>query len=291
MMLSLIMMNMDIMAATPISGGDSAVLEVSSYEVEEGSLNAGEQITLNLAIHNCSSVTTAQNCILTFSATDDTLYAVYGEDNQVYLGTLAPNATKEVSISLLVSESYNSEMAVLKLTFNYASSGNTLENAIVLNIPTYATGQLTSESVIVAGSATVGVNALVSVRCKNSGNTDITEAKLVFDGNVEDGCKEIILPTISAGKTCSQDFYVRFAESGIQTLGVAYEYTDSQGNSYTVDCGEYVVNVTNSTETMGSTNIVVQQSSSSTYVMQIVLLAAALVAAAAAVVIYFKRHN
>lgn len=291
MLCCLILMDGNVMAA-PVSSADSAVLEIDSYEVEEGILHAGEEVTLKLAVKNTSSLADAQNVIITYDAANDMLFPVYGEDNQVYLGTIAAGKTKEVSISLMVSKNYSADFAKLNVEFDYASAGTLVNNNVTLNIPTYVSGMLSSESVIVANNATVGTNSLVSIRCKNGGTTDISDVKLVITGNVDEESREITLPIIGAGKTCTQDYYVRFTESGIQTLQVAYEYMDAQGTVYTVDGGEYKVNVTTSPVSSESNVVMVGQTSGiSTIMMQIVLLFIAAVAIIITIVVFVRKRK
>lgn len=291
MLCCLIISNMHV-SAEPVKSVNSATLEVYSYEVEEGILSAGESITLNMKIRNNSTISEAGNIVMTYTAVNDALYPVYGEDNQIYIKNIEPGRNVEISIPLMVAKNYNAEFAKLNLEFDYASAESVINNKVAINIPTYASGQLASESVIVAGNATVGVNALVSVRYKNGGNTDIKDAKLVFAGSVEEDCREIELPVINAGKTYTQDYYVRFSESGIQKLQISYEYTDSQENQYTIDCGEYVVNVTTAPAPMGETDVIVEQSSGmSTIMVQMLLLLIAAVAVIITVVLYFRKRK
>ena len=229
--------------AAEMSSGNSAIVSIESYKVEEGSLNPGEEITINLKLKNNSTVTPAQNVMITFDSANYALIPVYGEGNQAFVDYIAPNDTVELSVKATVNTLYNADMAHLKCHFSYMSGTECLNNETTLFIPTYVSGNLISESVVVAENATVGVDTLVSVRYKNSSSTDITDAKLIIDGNINEESKEIELPIADAGKTYTDDYNVSFEKNGIQTLTIQYAYTDAQGNSYITDCGEYKVNV------------------------------------------------
>lgn len=230
--------------ATQMTSAESAVVDIETYEVEEGTLNAGEQITLNLKLKNNSEVTDAKNAVVTFESMDGALAPIYGDDNQIYVGTIPAGQTVNVMIEAVVNKQYKADATPLKCYFTYVSGASALNNTVVINIPTNVAGILQAESVVVAENATVGVNALVSVRCKNGGTTTITDAKLVVTGNVQEDNKEILLPAISEGKTIAEDYYVSFVESGIQNLQLELQYTDTKGKVCTIDCGEYKVNVT-----------------------------------------------
>ena len=74
--------------ATEIASADSAIISVEAYEIEEGALVAGEEVTINLTIKNNSTVTDAQNVMVTFDSANYALMPVYGEGNQVYIGRI-----------------------------------------------------------------------------------------------------------------------------------------------------------------------------------------------------------
>lgn len=291
LMLCTILASNGAVMAAPVTSANSAVVGIRSYEILEGSLNPGEEITLKIILENNSKVMAAENVVLTYKVEGDKIFPIYGEGNQVYVGNIEAAGAKEVELGLMVAKDYRADMVVMNIGMDYVSAGTIVTNDVTLNIPAYALGKLVSESVVVASNATVGVNALVSIRCKNEGTTDISDAKLIIDGNVEEESKEIPLPILSAGKTCTQDYYVRFAESGIQTIQLAYQYTDNQGAMYTVDCGEYKVNVTNAIDAAGNSTVVIEQmNSGSSIMLQFVLLIGAAVAIVAVSVMYIKKR-
>ena len=277
--------------AAPVTSASSAVVGIRSYEVLEGSLNPGEEITLKIVLENNSKVMAAENVVLTYEVEGNKMFPIYGEGNQVYVGNIEATGTKAVELSLMVAKDYRADMVIMNIGMDYVSAGTIVTNHVTLNIPAYGLGKLVSESVVVASNATVGVNSLVSIRCKNEGTTDISDAKLIIDGNVEEESKEIPLPILSAGKTCTQDYYVRFAESGIQNIQLTYQYTDNQGVMYTVDCGEYKVNVTNVVDEVGNNTVAVDQVNSGDSIMlQNILLAGAVIAIVVVSVMYIKKR-
>ena len=99
-----------------------------------------------------------------------------------------------------MNRAYNADAAQLKCYFSYASGSSSLNNTTTIIIPTYISGNLIADSTVVAGNATVGVNSLVSVKYKNASSVDITDAKIVIEGNIQEDSKEIELPTAAAGK-------------------------------------------------------------------------------------------
>ena len=277
--------------ATQLASAESAFVDIEAYEVEEGTLNAGEQITLNLKLKNNSEVTDAKNAVVTFESMDGALAPIYGDDNQIYIGTVPAGQTVNVMIEAVVNKQYKADATPLKCFFTYVSGASALNNTVVINIPTNVSGILQAESVIVAENATVGVNTLVSVRCKNGGTTTITDAKLVVTGNVQEDNKEILLPAISEGKTIAEDYYVSFVESGIQNLQLALQYTDAKGNVCTIDCGDYKVNVTSKTEGVKYDAVVEQVEGASTTVLKVILLGAVVCMIGGVTLGYWKKRR
>lgn len=277
--------------AAQLSSAESAVVDIETYEVEEGALNPGEQITLNLKVKNNSEITDAKNTVVTFESMDGALAPIYGDDNQIYIGTVPAGQTVSVMIEAVVSKQYKADATQLKCYFTYVSGATALNNTVVINIPTNVSGVLQAEAVNVAENATVGVNALVNVRCKNGGTVAISDAKLMVTGNVQEDNKEIQLPVIGEGKTIAEDYYVSFTESGIQSLQLELQYTDAKGNVCTVDCGEYKVNVTNKVSGTAYDAVVEQVEGTSPAVLKVILLGAVAFMAAGVTLGYFKKRR
>ena len=266
--------------ATEIASADSAIISVEAYEIEEGALVAGEEVTINLTIKNNSTVTDAQNVMVTFDSANYALMPVYGEGNQVYIGNIPAGVSKDITLRAAVNRAYNADAAQLKCYFSYASGSSSLNNTTTIIIPT-----------VVAGNATVGVNSLVSVKYKNASSVDITDAKLVIEGNIQEDSKEIELPTAAAGKTYTGDYYVNYLESGIQTLKIQYQYTDAQGNAFVTDCGEYKINVTNDVVEQTSNAVVSQETSGASRVVQLGMAGLLGIIIIIVVVLYIKKRK
>lgn len=277
--------------AAQMSSAESAVVNIESYEVEEGVLIPGEQVTLNLSLKNNSKTVPAENVVLTLESANYALLPIYGEDNQVYVGTIEAGGTKEVSVKATVNTQYNTDAAQLKIEFSYISGSTPLSNSTAIYIPTYASGNLIAESTVVSGNTTVGARTLVSVKYRNASTANIADIKLVIDGNIAEESKEIALPTASAGKSYMNDYYVTFTESGIQTLTIQYQYTDEQGNKYVTDCGSYKVNVTNEVASDSTATVVQEKSNAASMAVRFVLLTVVGVAVLAVIVIYLRKRR
>ena len=110
--------------ATELSSAESAVVDIESYQVIEGALNPGEQITLEIVVKNNSFVSDSQNTVMTLESINGTLAPVYGEDNQIYIGTIPANGTARVQVSAVVNKQYNADAAQMVCYFNYVSKSS-----------------------------------------------------------------------------------------------------------------------------------------------------------------------
>ena len=290
MMCILCVQNTDVYA-TQIASADSAVIDIETYEVVEGTLSAGGQITLKLRVKNNSEVSDAHNTVVTFESANGALAPVYGDDNQIFIGTVPAGQTMDVVVDAVVSTQYEADAVQMRCYFNYVSGVVALSNAVVINIPTNVSGNLTVDAINVAENATVGVNSLVSIRCKNNGTYAITDAKLVITGAVEEESKEIVLPTIGAGKTVAEDCYVRFAEPGVQDVKIEVRYTDSKENVCIIEGGNHKVKVTSNIDESGYDAVVEQVEGVGSMVKKIVLLGAAALMIMGVMVSYFKKRR
>ena len=129
------------------------------------------------------------------------------------------------------------------------------------------------------------------MKYKNASSVDITDAKLVIEGNIQEDSKEIELPTAAAGKTYTGDYYVNYLESGIQTLKIQYQYTDAQGNAFVTDCGEYKINVTNDVVEQTSNAVVSQETSGASRVVQLGMAGLLGIIIIIVVVLYIKKRK
>lgn len=277
--------------AAELASAESAVIDIETYEIAEGNLNPGEQVTLKLKVKNNSDISDAQNAVVTFEAINGALAPAYGDDNQIYIGTIPAGQTIEVVVDAVVNKQYNADAAQLKCYFSYISGTASLNNTVAINIPTNVSGNLIAESTVVAENATTGVNSLVSIRCKNAGTTAITDGKLIIKGNVKEENKAIALPSITAGKTIAEDYYVSFTEGGIQSLQLSYEYTDAKGNMCTIDCGEYKVNVTDNMSGTGNDAVVERVEGTGSFMLQIILLGAVALMGAGVIIGYMRGRR
>ncbi|MDC7280510.1 hypothetical protein NXH64_13490 [Butyrivibrio fibrisolvens] len=230
-------------ATEVIDGSAVAIIEIESYNVEGGMIEAGKNITVNLTLHNTSNSSNATSIIMTMSNATGSVLPAYGNSNQVYVGTISAGKKKEVSVPLTIGETYMGGAVDLSCQFDYLTSGARMNNVATIAIPVSGGSTLGVKSIDVNTHAIVNGKSLLSCSYINQSSSNITDAKLIIDGNVSSASKEISLDTVYAGKTYTQDFYVTFKEPGNQAINVTLQYTDVDGNLKTTDLGKFEVSV------------------------------------------------
>ena len=220
-----------------------AVVVLTGYDIEDGYLQAGHDVTINFDVENASKAVTVYSLVISVTSQSNMVYPAYGSDNQVYVGTLAPGENKTVSIDVAVNPTLTADMTDIECQFNYVSAGKQMSNKSVLVVPTTGARTIAVRSIDVSPIAKVNGKTLVSIGLVNNGTSNITDARLVIDGDVTEDSKSIPLDTLYFGKSLSEDYQITFMGLGEQKIGMKLEFTDVDGSNQTIDLGDFTVTV------------------------------------------------
>lgn len=227
------------------AGSDTPILQIESYSIDEGALTPGGTITVNLSVTNTSTSVKVTDAVLTMNVASGYVYPVYGEDNQIVLGSIPAGGTVDTSIQLNVSKYFKDEAVAVECDFTYLAAGNIAKNQVMLAIPSTTGYSLNISKVKVAERATVGAKSLINFEITNISANEIKNAVLLVSGNVAEETKRIEIGTISANKQYLKDYYVLFDSAGEQTIRLTLNYTDSNGAIISIDQGSYTVHIDN----------------------------------------------
>lgn len=229
--------------SAPVEGSVVAMIEVQEYSIDGGMIEAGKEITVNITLHNTSNNMTANSVMMTLSNSSGNIYPKYGTANQVYVGNITPNGTKTVSVPMTIGKSFNGSAVDLTCQFDFVSQNSRLSNTSTIVIPTSGGSTIGVKSIDVNSHAIVNGKSLLAFSYVNQSSSNITDAKLVIDGDVSSTSKEIKLDTVYAGKSYTNDYYVIFDKAGNQTISVSLIYTDVDGEQTVTDLGSFDVTV------------------------------------------------
>ncbi len=236
------------------AGSTAPIIEVQEYTIEGGMIEAGKEITVNLTLHNTAENMMAGSIMMTLSNSTGTIYPVYGNANQVYVGAIGADKTKTVSVPLSIGENFMGNAIDLVCQFDYETNGVGMQNVSTIVIPTTGGSTIGVKSVDVSSHAIVNGKSLLELSYINQSSSNITDAKLIIDGDVSKKSKEIKLDTVYAGKSYTQDYYLTFNKAGNQKINIVLQYTDIDGKEIVTDLGDFDVTVTRESTTVEKDN-------------------------------------
>ena len=264
----------------------SPIMLVTAIAINEGALTPGGTVTIKLAVTIKSTSIEAADAVLTMKSESGFVYPVYGDDNQIMLGTIKPGETINTSIQLNVSKYFRDEVVAVECDFTYFVNGEVANNQLMLAIPSTTGYSLNISSVKVAEKAFVGAKSLINFKITNISASEIMDAELLVSGNVEEESKTIKLGKITSNKQYLKDYYVAFTESGQQTITLTLNYTDSNGEYISIDQGSYTVNV----EPAKDSSYSVTKKTSPIVIVGYSLAGVACLAVLVIVILYIKKH-
>ncbi len=230
-------------------------LVVSSYSIEEGAAFPGETITIRLTLTNTNEYSIAYNILLSYTS-NNAIYPVYGESNQVYIEKLEMGDSTDIDLSLVIDPEYDSSAAQIYFSMGYSNiGGSTFSNSSSIFLPIQSIdeiGEITIDNVTLTNKVTYGDAAQLYIAYENTGNVDATNVLLTLSGNIAEDKKEIELADLKTGASNFLNYDVVFQDTGEQELSIALTFEDENGNKYSVDGGTYSANVTTASQSNSS---------------------------------------
>ncbi|WP_026522045.1 hypothetical protein [Butyrivibrio sp. VCB2001] len=221
----------------------NSVVEVESYSIENGHIEAGKVNDINIKLHNANTYTDANSVIITLTSNSEMIYPTYGNDNQYYIGKLSAGKSSEITVPMIANSVLSGDYIDLTCTIVYESYDKKITNVATMILPTQNISSIFVSSVDVSAHATINGKSLLSIGYVNNSLGNINDAVLTVNGNVSESTKNIELGAIAAGKSYTKDCNVIFTESGKQNISIVLTYTDLNGEVVESNLGTYSVNV------------------------------------------------
>lgn len=259
-----------------ISGGTDVVqardrrprILLDSYKITEGRLTPGGTVEIKFTFKNTSKNVSANNLLITYSGSDNSIYPDEGEANQFFINEIAANSTESVEIKMRVADSTvvykedNDSVQTLmsKVQFNidylYDQGGASHEavNDTFIMLPITQECVLGVKSIAVAENAVLDSKTLVSVVCVNEGTTPVSNVVMHINGNILEEQKKVKIGTVSVNSQQAFDCYINLQEQGKQQLEIYFTYEDEKGVKFQTVKKEYTTNVTKN-ETVVPTDV------------------------------------
>lgn len=210
-------------------------LIIESYELDPKQLIPGEEFCIKLNIKNTNPEVAAENIILTYTSSDNSIYPVYGTPNQSYISSIVGEETKQVWLYMKVSSTVKSEVTALNFTLDYSSavSSNVSCNANVI-LPISSNCKMAVNSISVAEDSNVGSKSLVNVKFTNTGIVNIKNITMKLQGDILEEQKQIVFGDLGIGGQAIKDYYVNFQNEGKQQLKISFTYEDEDGTVFEI---------------------------------------------------------
>ncbi len=222
----------------------NSVVEVESYEIEGGYIQAGKENLIKLTIRNANNHTAANSLVAVVSSSSGLIYPQYGIDNQFFVGTLAGGKTTTIDIPVVAASGVTGEYVDFSCNLIYEIGGVKNSNKSTMILPTQNMSAVAVNSIDVSTQASLNGKSLLSIGYSNNSSENVNDAVLTITGNVSDTTRIIDLGNVTSGKSYTKDCYIIFTEAGEQNITITLSYTNENGEQVERELGTFMVNVT-----------------------------------------------
>ncbi len=211
---------------------------VEKYEVSYEKIVPGENFTLKILLKNYSHTQAADDVIVDISNPKG-VAPVYGTTSQVYVGSLAAGASKEISLD------YNSGTNITgdNLDFQVIIQASQTQNSVVLRVPVGSDSPFSIIATNVPGTAMVNDVVTATVTFKVIGDENVSNVAMSLKANGAEIVNNVI-GIMTPGSTKNQTLVFSLAEVGNYALDIGMTYVDNLGQSQFVPIGSTTIFVT-----------------------------------------------
>ena len=217
---------------------------LDSYYLNNEKVVLGEDNSIHLEFCNQSRYPVS-DIMISFSSENNTVVPTYGESNQLYISKIGAKETVGVDFPINIVNHVNG-YATMSFSIEYCVGTQVLSNNMsYIVIPIDTVEKISIKNLNVSSTAQVNSKVSVVVNYENIGKNTLQDVHLII--NSEDFEKPIDLlakDMLAAGEVGYFEYYLSFDTIGNKKVSFETRYLDEKGNEYSMDCGEYVVQVT-----------------------------------------------
>lgn len=267
---------------------DRAKIMIDSYEIIEGTVAPGQDVTLRVDISNHGRYTRAQNITVSVVNNQGVVFPMEGKSNQAVIGNMDAQESLSIEMELTIAEDIGKETQ-LTLVFYFVYMDVSIaeaSNESYISIPIEEVCSLGIDKLDLSDNCYKEENAILSSTIMNDGNAAVENAVLHVTGNVEGGSYEYELGNIGQGATRFYDHSIRFLQDGAQQIEAYLSYFDGNGNEYVTEASTYNFRVLE-----GNSGLEKLQNGNGGLSTKDMLVNLVLLAAAAAMIVFSRRRN
>lgn len=231
-------------AKTPTVGGDGTPLVVqpkiiiTAYQTSKEKVFAGDTFDLNMTIQNASDTETIKNLKLTFASDTGAILPAQGGSNTLFVRSLAPGQSTDVTIGLQSSPDAESKAHSLTVQFDYNNAGvNSFTSKESLSIPIKQELRVTmDEPQIFVDGATVNSSFYGSVMIYNRGKSQVYNVTMKLESENDSMRLEQSFygGNMQPGASTSADISIIPLQAGDLKGKLVVQYEDEYGEVYEV---------------------------------------------------------
>lgn len=227
---------------TPAEPATTPHVMMSRYEVVEGSLAAGNKVTLRFFFSNSSTQVSANDVLVSFVGDSSYNHPEYGQANQLYVGTIPPGETVSAEKAFEIAPGAPSSILFqMQLIYLNAATETMMSNSITLRVPIFETNAFSSQITLpktIYADQPCTINGILS----NSSASTLYELVLRVEGDIEGETVQTELGDLNIGeqRAFSQDvLFPTVTESAELTL--SFSFLDNNGNRIALPPSVYTV--------------------------------------------------
>ncbi len=232
--------------------GLNPYIYISSYEITEGSAQAGETFTLRVNVSNANTTTDAYNVMASFFFTgSESFYLPSGMTNQHYIQYIAAGTTVPIDITLKVKDEFTLPSVTTEFVFTYYSSDRVYySNNTSIHIQQSEKTELQLDLVKFPSEISTNEQTQMTFNVKNSGMLDIKDAVITISGDFVGSPMTIDYAELDFGSDLSIDKYFVFNNVGVTTVTLNAEYKSETGETFTTEEQVYQLEIAESSDTL-----------------------------------------
>lgn len=209
---------------------------IDSYQVTEDAIVPGEEFDLQLVLYNPGRVYSANNILLTFTNSVDSISVVYPNSDQLYIERIAPGKKEKVTIRLKASSEIKTETVKFAVNAVYADDETSSNmNEMSISLPVTKSSKFEIQNVSLQEEVYTGAKTRAHITYKNSGSDNFYNVTMHIEGDALDASQQYSLGSLIAGKVSYAEAYIEFTKVGTQSVNIYFTYEDIKGNEYTTE--------------------------------------------------------
>lgn len=270
------------------------VVRQSSYG--GSSVDAGSEFILSATVYATDGSESLSDVLVSLTMTEGV--ALSGGSLSVYLGTMAPHTTKDVSFAVKPNASFTGGVATI--TFNLsgtgADSGTAVSGTSAVSVPINQPDRFEITGTEVSDTIYVGQGGSITVNFVNKGRNPVANLEASISGtNLGADMPRQYFGNLNAGTENSIDFDLYPEQPGPMegTITLSYEGPDGKVKTLTKDFASTAVEMENFYDPgfVDEGMMPEEQPSAGLPLWGIALIAAAVIAAAVAVVLLVRKRR